>query len=116
MWLLAGIIIGLILLFGWVFIGSAISVNKKYWKYYSPIYKTLNKDDWELTPSGNAWWIWKADEFEPVKMQWFGSGAIMLKPHVFIHDLSNSFVYLDPYTLYWHWKYNHWFKKNLLNK
>ncbi len=106
------LIIGVLVVvsFLYIFVGGAIYVNKSKWKYYKPIYKSLNKDDWYLMLT--QWWNKKDDN----QIYFTDNGSIMLAEGIYFHPENWTITHLDPYTLYWYLKYKSWFKKNVLNK
>ena len=90
-----------------------ISLNSTTWRYYELIYKTLKKEDWSEMVNG-GWWIYEPESSNTVRMCWFPNDSIMLKKGIYLHTSLQTWH--DPYSLYWHWKFNNWFKYNLLNK
>ncbi len=85
---------------------SAIVINFPSWKYYKEIYSDLPNKMFCI--NGNQVYTYNfRDGFT-----WFTyDNSFCLRPGVY---LSNAgYIYSDPYSLYWLFKYKNWFKKNI---
>jgi hypothetical protein len=102
------IIILFITFFLYVFVGSSIALNKHKWKYYKPVYQSLNKDDWYKIMDQ----YWNKNNENQIYFAY--NGSIMLAEGIYFHPENWSVTFLDPYTCYWYFKYKRWFKKNVL--
>lgn len=103
-------------LFGFFFIGmfpfifASVMTNLNKWKYYKKIYDSLPNKKFHLWESVDGNSISEEDYHSPGKFSRWRNGDYELEKGIYLRN--NIITYLDPYSLYWLWKFNRYFKYN----
>jgi hypothetical protein len=92
------------------FVFASVTTNFTKWKYYKRVYKELpNKKFTSWASDGNGF---SSEESDPTKkfFRFTNGTAYQLQQGVYLN--RNFITYFDPYSLYWLWKFDRYFKYN----
>ena len=92
------------------FVFASVTTNFTKWKYYKRVYKELPNKKFTLwTSDGNGF---SSEESDPTKkfFRFTNGKAYQLQQSVYLN--RNFITYFDPYSLYWLWKFDRYFKYN----
>ena len=92
------------------FVFASVTTNFTKWKYYKRVYKELPNKKFTLWGSdGNGF---SSQESDPTKkfFRFTNGTAYQLQQGVYLN--RNFITYFDPYSLYWLWKFDRYFKYN----
>ena len=93
------------------FIFASVTTNFTKWKYYKRVYKELPNKKFYLWESVDGNTITEDENIHvPGKFYRWKNRHYELQKGVYLH--RNFITYFDPYSLYWLWKFDRYFKYN----